>query len=85
LIHQFTEDQIQIHDPIRRVARGRVAGRWLTWNVECEVIESRPSNRPAGRALVRTRNKVVKQDGTVVLTFTPLRMVKCGNTGTSGQ
>ena len=26
--------------------------------------------------LVRTRNQVVKQDGTVVLAYTPLRMVK---------
>ena len=34
------------------------------------------SGRP-GRGLVRTRNKVVKTDGTVVLTYTPLRMVKC--------
>jgi hypothetical protein len=28
---------------------------------------------------VRTRNRVVKQDGTVVLEYTPLRMVKCRN------
>ncbi len=49
-----------------------------TIHVECEVIESRPSrsSRP-GRGLVRTRNRVVKQDGTVVMEYTPLRMVKC--------
>jgi acyl dehydratase len=53
-----------------------------TIHVECEVIESRPSSSRPGRGLVRTRNKVVKQDGTVVLTYTPLRMVKCrGETG----
>jgi hypothetical protein len=27
--------------------------------------------------LVRTRIRVVKQDGTPTLTYTPLRMVKC--------
>lgn len=48
-----------------------------TIHVECEVIESRLSNSKPGRGLVRTRNKVVKQDGSVVLTYTPLRMVKC--------
>jgi hypothetical protein len=26
---------------------------------------------------VRTRNQVVKQDSTVALTYTPLRMIKC--------
>jgi len=50
-----------------------------TIHVECEVIESRASKSRPGRALVRTRNRVVKQDGTVVLTYTPLRMVKCRN------
>lgn len=50
-----------------------------TIHVECEVIESRASKSRPGRGLVRTHNKVVKQDGTVVLTYTPLRMVKCRN------
>ncbi len=48
-----------------------------TIHVECEVIESRLSNSRPGRGLVRSRNKVIKQDGKVVLTYTPLRMVKC--------
>ncbi len=48
-----------------------------TIHVECEVIEARRSKSRAGRGLVRTRNKVVKQDGTVAMTYTPLRMVKC--------
>ncbi|MPT38978.1 MAG: acyl dehydratase [Achromobacter sp.] len=50
-----------------------------TIHVECEVIEARLSNSRPGRGLVRTFNKVVKQDGTVVMTYTPLRMIKCRN------
>jgi acyl dehydratase len=56
-----------------------VAGPTLigdTVHVECEVIESRRSRSRPGRGLVRTRNAVVKQDGTTVLTYTPLRMLK---------
>ena len=48
-----------------------------TIHVECEVIEARLSGSRPGRGLVRSRNKVVKQDGKIVLTYTPLRMVKC--------
>ena len=48
-----------------------------TIHVECEVIESRRSETRPGRGLVRTRNRVVKQDGTLVMEYTPLRMVKC--------
>jgi acyl dehydratase len=48
-----------------------------TIHVECEVIEARLSKSRSGRGLVRTRNKVVKHNGEVVLTYTPLRMVKC--------
>ncbi len=47
-----------------------------TIHVECEVVESRPSASRPGLGLVRTRNKVVKQDGKTVLVYTPLRMVK---------
>ncbi len=50
-----------------------------TIHVECEVIEARRSKSRPARGLVRTRNKVVKQDGTVALIYTPLRMVKCRN------
>jgi acyl dehydratase len=50
-----------------------------TIHVECEVIDARPSRNRPGRGLVRTRNRVVKQDGTVALTYTPLRMIKCRN------
>jgi acyl dehydratase len=47
-----------------------------TIHVECEVTESRRSNSRPNRGLVRTSNRVVKQDGSVVLTYNPLRMVK---------
>ena len=48
-----------------------------TIHVECEVVEARLSGSKPGRALVRTSNRVVKQDGTVALVYTPLRMIKC--------
>jgi len=48
-----------------------------TIHVECEVIEARLSRNRPGRGLVRTRNRVLKQDGSVALTYTPLRMMKC--------
>ena len=48
-----------------------------TIHVECEVIEARLTRSKPGRGLVRTRNRVVKQDGKVALIYTPLRMVKC--------
>lgn len=66
--YAFINMELTVHSPV-------FSGDTL--HVECEVIESRRSNSRPGRALVRTRNKVVKQDGTVALTYTPLRMVKC--------
>ncbi len=48
-----------------------------TIHVECEVVEARLSKSRLGRGLVRTRNEVKKHDGTVALTYTPLRMIKC--------
>ncbi|MBV8337805.1 MAG: acyl dehydratase [Alphaproteobacteria bacterium] len=48
-----------------------------TIHAECEIIEARRSRSRRDRGLVRTRVRVVKQDGTVALTYTPLRMVKC--------
>ncbi|HYZ22515.1 MAG TPA: MaoC/PaaZ C-terminal domain-containing protein [Rhodopila sp.] len=47
-----------------------------TIHVECEVTESRRSSSRPNRGLVRTFNRVKKQDGSVVLTYNPLRMVK---------
>lgn len=52
-----------------------------TIHVECDVIESRRSASRPNRGLVRTRNRVVKQDGKVALTYTPLRMVKARGDG----
>jgi len=45
-----------------------------TIHVECEVVENRRSNSRPNRGLVRTMNRVVKQDGTLVLTYNPLRL-----------
>ena len=46
-----------------------------TIHVEAEVIEARLTSK-GDRGLVRTSNVVVKQDGTVVLAYNPLRMLK---------
>jgi acyl dehydratase len=54
-----------------------------TIHVECEVVESRRSKSRPNRGLVRTMNRVVKQDGTLVLTYNPLRMVKARTEGQS--
>jgi len=48
-----------------------------TIHAECEIIEARRSKSRPGRGLVRTRIRVVKQDGTTALVYTPLRMVRC--------
>ncbi len=48
-----------------------------TIHAECEIIEARRSKSRPGRGLVRTRVHVVKQDGTMALVYTPLRMVRC--------
>ena len=48
-----------------------------TLHVEVQVIEARLSKSRPGRGLVRTRNRVMKQDGTCAITYTPLRMIKC--------
>ncbi|MEX1036804.1 MAG: MaoC family dehydratase N-terminal domain-containing protein [Sneathiella sp.] len=47
-----------------------------TIHVECEVIESRLTSKGT-RGLVRTRNKIINQNGQVVIEYTPLRMIKC--------
>ena len=47
-----------------------------TVHVECEVVEARLTRQP-GRGLVRTRNRIINQKGECVITYTPLRMVKC--------
>ncbi len=64
----FLGMELNIHGPV-------FAGD--TIHVEVEVIEARLSRSRPGRGLVRTRNDIVKQDGTKAITYTPLRMVKC--------
>lgn len=56
-----------------------------TIHVECEVIEARLSNSRPGRGIVRTRNRIIKQDGTVVQEYTPLRMIKCRGNGRGSE
>ena len=51
--------------------------RRRTIHAECEVVEARRSKSHPDRSLVRTRIRGKKQDATVALTYTPLRMVKC--------
>lgn len=70
--YAFLNMQYDIKGPV-------VAGD--TIHVECEVIESRRSNSRPNRGLVRTRNRIYKQDGTLVLEYTPLRMVKARSAG----
>lgn len=48
-----------------------------TIHVEVEVLEARLSKSRPGRGIVRTRNRVLRQDGTVILSYTPTRMIKC--------
>lgn len=55
-----------------------------TIHVECEVIESRRSASRPNRGLVRTFNTVRKQDGTVAITYNPLRMVKARTAPSGG-
>lgn len=52
-----------------------------TIHVECEVVESRRSKSRPNRGLVRTKNMVRKQDGSIVLEYTPLRMMKARTNG----
>ena len=51
-----------------------------TIHAECEIIEARRSKSRPGRGLVRTRVRVVKEDGSPALTYTPLRLVRCRGT-----
>ena len=68
----FLHMELSVESPV-------VAGD--TIHAECEIVEARRSESRPGRGLVRTRVRVVKQDGTAALTYTPLRMVKCRREG----
>src|SRR5260370_9696985 len=52
-----------------------------TIHAECEVAEARRSKSRTDRGLVRTHIRVIRQDGTIALTYTRLRMIKCQPTG----
>jgi len=52
-----------------------------TIHVEVEVTEARRSKSRPNRGIVTTTNKVIKQDGTVVMIYTPTRMMKARTTG----
>ncbi len=52
-----------------------------TIHVACEVVEGRRSASRPDRGLVRTFNRVVKQDGIVAITYNPLRLVKARGAG----
>ena len=68
----FLSMELDIKSPV-------VAGD--TIHVEVEVIESRRSKSRPNRGVVRTRNTVRKQDGSVALVYTPVRMVAARTTG----
>ncbi len=61
------------------VAGPKLAGDTL--HVEFVGVESRRSERRPNGGVVRTVNRVKKQDGSVVITYNPLRMVKARGTG----
>ncbi len=52
-----------------------------TIHVEVEVTEARRSKSRPSRGIVTTKNTVIKQDGSVVLIYTPTRMLKARTTG----
>jgi acyl dehydratase len=68
----FLHMELTIENPV-------VAGD--TIHAECEIIEARRSRSRPGRGLVRTRVVVKKADDTTALVYTPLRMVRCRETG----
>lgn len=47
-----------------------------TVHAECEIIEARLSKSRPDRGLVRSRVRVVKEDGTAGIVYTPLRMIR---------
>ena len=46
-----------------------------TIHVECEILELRGTSKQ-GRGIVKSVNRVIKQDGAAVLTYSPTRMLK---------
>jgi acyl dehydratase len=48
-----------------------------TIHVEVEVVEARLSKSRPGRGIVRSINRIVNQHGAMVISYQPVRMVKC--------
>lgn len=48
-----------------------------TVHVEVKIDEARLSRSRPGRGIVRSTNRIVNQHGTTVITYTPVRMMKC--------
>jgi len=48
-----------------------------TIHAECEVVEARLSRKDPARGIVKTRVRIVKQDGIVAYEYSPTRMMKC--------
>ena len=49
-----------------------------TIHIEVEIIEARQTSKP-GRGLVRSRNRVLKSDGSECIVYEPLRMLRQHN------
>jgi acyl dehydratase len=64
----FLEMHLKIENPL-------FAGD--TIHVEVKVLEARLSKSRPGRGILRTHNRVVNQHGKTVLSYTPVRMIKC--------
>jgi acyl dehydratase len=64
----FLEMHLKIENPL-------FAGD--TIHVEVKVLEARLSKSRPGRGILRTHNRVVNQHGKTVLSYTPIRMIKC--------
>lgn len=52
-----------------------------TIHVEVEITEARRSRSRPGRGIVRSENRIVRQDGATVITYSPVRMMKCRGDG----
>jgi acyl dehydratase len=48
-----------------------------TIHVEVEVTEARYSKSRPGRGIIRSLNRIVRQDGEAVIEYAPVRMMKC--------
>ena len=70
----FLSSDLTIHAPV-------YTGDTIT--VVVEVTEQRPTSK-GGRGVVTTRNRVVNQDGVVVMTYTPARLTRAATVTCAG-